>query len=379
MLGLVALFSACSQYKVYSVKDSPSLPVGGGILYALPKTQLCIEVTVQRRDLSQAPYSQYAADYLGVDESYVDTAFRLVGIDVKGVNVADPDNYYYIQVNRGTVTVDDRHLLLAIGTESNEQKVENAERKAENGGRKAQPTAEYNLYDRIDTFYTRYDHPERPSMLSSRKDVRSVKQRAAAAAERLEEVQSKQQELLNGEYEGSYSAEAVKYLYAHLHKQEEELIALFCGEVKSETVKFYVEPQLRRNEDMCDTLIWFSPQYGFIGDPDRLPNDAFPLICSVSGDNEMRQANRFVKYHTSGYTQNSSSGRTGTAAAKFRRRKGFRYRIPSMATVEVTTPAYSVSRQIPLSQLGPVVELPRRRIKAVFDAQTLDLRELDRR
>ena len=78
MLGLVALFSACSQYKVYSVKDSPSLPVGGGILYALPKTQLCVEVTVQRRDLSQAPYSQYAADYLGVEIRFTETEWSSI-------------------------------------------------------------------------------------------------------------------------------------------------------------------------------------------------------------------------------------------------------------------------------------------------------------
>ena len=377
---LSVLLTACSQYKVFSVKDNPSLPVGGGVLYALPRTQLCVEMTVQRRDLSKAPYRDYAFDFLGVSEDDIDTSYRLVDIDVRSVNVADPDNYYYVQVNRGSVTVDDRHLLLAVGVSNPTGNVAVPDSpQPRSGAGHSSPNAAYNLYDRTDTLYTRYDAPGKPSLLTSRKDVRSTRQRAAAAAERLEEIQTKQQELLNGEYEGSYGAEAVQYLYAQLRGQEEELVALFCGSAKSEKVRFYVEPQMRRNEDFCDTVIWFSPQNGFVGDVDRLPSDAFAVICCVHSDNDLRQANRFVKYHTSGFTSNSSSGRTGTAASKFRSRKGFRYRIPSMATVEVTTPVYSVRRQLPLSQLGPVVELPRRRIKAVFDAQTLDLKELDRR
>ena len=382
------VLAGCSQYKVYSVKDSPSLRVGGGAVYALPKTQLCVAMPVVRRDLSAAPYFQYAADYLGVDPLLIDTCYRLTGIDVEGVNVADPDNYYYVKVNRGTVSVDKRHLLLAIGAEpvveeNGEPKAESVERKADSGARKAgsgaPATASYNLYDRVDTFYTRYDQPGRPSMLSSRKDVRSVKQRAAAAAERLEEIQSKQQELIDGEYSGTYGADAVEYLFAQLKQQEEQIVSLFCGQLKCETVRFYVDPQMRRNEDMCDTLIWFSPEVGFVGDVEHLPADAFPVVCLVRNGHDLRSASRFVKYHTSGFTTNGSSGRTGSAAAKYRSRKGFRYRIPVTTSVEVTTPVFSVSRQVPMSQLGPVVELPNRRIKAVFDPKTLDLLKLDRR
>ena len=378
--ALLALAAGCSQYKVYSVKDKPNLPVGGGVIYALPKTNLCIEVTVQRRDLAGAPYSAYASELLGIAENDIDTSFRLVGIDVGTVNVADPDNYYYVQVNRGSVTVDERHLLLAIGMEKGDIKTENGERRAENGEWKDRGVrAEYNLYDRTDTLYTRYDPPERPSKLSTRKDVRSVKQRAEAAAERLEEIQTKQQELLNGEYEGSYGAEAVSYLYTQLQRQEEAVLSQFCGNVKSETVRFYLEPQMRRNETFYDTVVWFSPAEGFIGDEEHLPSDAFPIVCSIHNNGDMKVANRFVRYHTSGITPNGSSGRTGSSAAKSRSRKGFRYRIPQSAEVCVTTPVYSVKRQLALSQLGPIVELPRHRIKARFDANTLDLRELIRK
>ena len=215
-------------------------------------------------------------------------------------------------------------------------------------------------------------------MVSSRKDVRTAKQRAQAAAERLEEIQSKQQELINGEYEGSYGSEAVRYIFSQLQRQEEQIVASFCGDVKRETIRFYVEPQMRKRGDFCDTIIWFSPVEGFIGDPQFLTKDAFPIVCNVHSEENLKSVNRFIRYHTSGVTQNGYGGHTGTAANKSRNRKGFRYRIPGAATVEVTTPDFSVRHQVSLSQLGPIVLLPCRRIKAVFDANTLDLRKLER-
>ena len=381
MLCAVMLLSGCTQYKVYSVKDNPTLPINGGVVYALPRTQLCIAVTVQRRDLTSAPYSAYAADYLGVAPSGTDTSFSIVDIDVSTVNVADPDYCYFIKVNRGSVTVDERHLLLAVGMQNPQENTVSAAKPSRTGSQtNAQNNirASYNLYDRADTFYTRYDAPNRPSMVSTRKDVRSIKQQAAAAAERLDEIQSKRQELISGEYEGSYSPEGIQYILTQLQRQEDEIIALFCGEAKTETITFFVDPQMRKREDYCDTIIWFSPSVGFMGDADNLSKDAFPIICTVHNDNETKSVDRFVKYHTSGFTTNSSSGRTGSAASRSRDRKGFRYRIPTAASVTVTTPQFSLSRQMKLSQLGPVISLPRNRIKAIFDANTLDLRQFER-
>ena len=374
LLGTVV---SCSQYKVYSVKDSPTLRLGGGVLYALPKTELCIAVTVERRDLSAAPYSAFAADFLGVAPDAVDTSFRIIDIDITGHNVADQDNYYFVKINRGSVVVDNRHLLLAVGCDAPV-----AQPASTDGAAATRPSsgirAEYNLYDRSDTFYTRFDTPGRPTMVSSRKDIRSLKQRAADAAERLEQVQSKKQELINGEYEGSYGAESVQYLYSLLDKRESEIVASFCGTVRRETVRFYVTPVMKRNEDFCDTVVWFSPSEGFIGDAGNLPDDAFPVICTVHNDNTMRSAGRFVRYHTSGVTTNGNGGHTGTAAAIYRGNKNFRYRIPEQTSATVYTPVFSVSRTVPVSQLGPTVQLPRRCVMATFDPNTLDLMELKR-
>ena len=112
---IAILVSACSNYKVYSVRDNPTLPVRGGVLYALPRTQLRVAVTVERRDLSSAPYAGFAADMLGATDADIDTSFRIVDIDVTPNNIADPNYYYFVKMRRGSVSVDDRHLLMAIG------------------------------------------------------------------------------------------------------------------------------------------------------------------------------------------------------------------------------------------------------------------------
>ena len=355
------------------------MPVSGGLLYALPKTRLCVAVTVERRDLSSAEFSPFASEYLGVDERFVDTSYRIVAMDVTGENVADADNYFFVKVRKGSVTIDPRHLLLAVGMPNPAENVFlPATVPFQNDADMATGAihAEYNLYDRADTFYTRYDTPGRPTKISTRKDSRSLKQRAAAAAQRLDEIQSKRRELIEGEYEGSYSREAVQYLDRQLASLEADIIGQFCGEVKRETVRFYVDPTFKRKEDFVDTVTWFSPAEGFSGDEEHLPDDAFPLVCSIHNDDLLRNAYRFVRYHTSGVTHQSSSGRTGTASRKERNRKCFRYRLPETATVTLTTPDASVSRQIPISQLGAVLSLPRHSVKALFDANTLDLIEL---
>ncbi|MBR3528147.1 MAG: DUF4831 family protein [Bacteroidales bacterium] len=368
----------CSQYKVYSVKDDPTFSVSGGVLYALPKTQLRVDVTVEHRDFSQAPYRDYAVDFLGVGEETVDSNYHLTTIDVDGVNTADPDHYYYVKVRRGSVTIDRRHLLLAIGMDNPDKNQLDRPSPTVADTLMSQPPthAVNNLYDRFDTLYSRYDMPGRPSLVSSKKDVRTIRQRAAAAAERLQEIQEKQQQLINGEYEGTYSAEAVQYLYAQLRIQESQIVEMFCGKVRRETVSFYVEPTIRRKEAFVDTIIWFSPTAGFIGDSSLCPEDCFPIVCSVNSDNSLRSAGRFVKYHTSGISSDYGAGHTGRSAVKNNRRKNFRYRVPEKTLVVVSSPLFSVKRVVPFSQLGPIVELPRYRIRALFDAKTLDLMEL---
>lgn len=379
----LASLAGCSSYKVYSVRDNPSLPINGGVVYALPRTQLKVAVTVERRDLSSAPYARFAADMLGASETDTDTSFHIVDIDVSPVNVADPDYFYFVKVRRGSVVVNEQHLLLAVGMENGERRREKGERRAKNRERRIDNDThlDYNLYDRADTFYTRYDTPGNPSLVSTRKDVRSERQRAQKVAERIDELQNRQRELLSGDVDGNPDVQTLRFHLEQLRRQEQELKALFLGMLSRETVYFYVDPVVRKAEEFVDTVAWFSPFEGLFmldqasGINNQTSENAFPIVCTVQPERTLQAANRFVRYHTTG-TAAATGNRSGQAARRSRARKTFRYRIPEQASVCIMTPHFSVSRQIPISHFGPTVSLPRRNVKALFDPKTFDLREL---
>ncbi len=375
LLLAALLLSSCQQYHVYSVRENPVSTVGGGVLYALPVTRLCVQLTLEQRDFSSAPYRDYAAEYLGIDTAQVNDAVRLRDIRVKSVNVADKDNFYYVRVKSGSVTVDARHLLLAVGrsdaiesalgavaTESSPQAVTD-------GGRlQAQNT----LYDRTDTLYGPYDAPGRPTVVSSKRDHRTLRQRAASAARRLEEIQEKQRQLLDGEYEGNYTQEMVQYLYNRLREQEEQIVAEFCGSVRQETVELYYDPPFHKLDAVVDTLAWFSPREGlFTGDSSNAAFGAVPVVCTVKPGQDLRNADRFVRRHTSSSNYRASKQKYNHQA--------FRYRVPEKAAVVIQCGDYSMSCELPFAQLGPVLEMPSQHLRALFDPTTLELIYMDRK
>lgn len=367
LLLVIVSTVSCSQYKVYSVKEDNLGFLSGGVFYALPKTELRVAVTVQHRSVSDAPYSAFAAELLGIDAYGTDTSYRIASIDVQAVDCADPDNYYFVMIRRGSVTVDKRHLLLAVGManpETNVATVIPADDFME--PEVTRPLrAQYNLYDRADTFYTRNDRPGHPTKVSMRKDVRNIRQQAEAAAEQLEEIRERRNQILNGDYDGNYSHEVIQFLLSQLQREEESIVNLFCGSVCRETVVFYVDPVIKKKDAFVDTIAWISPKMGLWDDDTAvLPEDAFPIVCTVQGDNQLRAARRFVN--------KPSSNRSAKNRMKFSR-KTFRYRVPEQASVVVSCPDFAVSRRLLIAQLGPTVQLPHHRIKALFDANTLDL------
>jgi len=369
------LLAGCSNYKVYSVKERPAFRQDGGVVYALPITQLRVAVTIERRNMSGAPYCDYASDFLGLGPETQDTSFHIASIELSTQNVADPDNCFFVKVRNGSLSVNEQHLLTAVGmTTENSQRTDEIQPETQSTppAVSQQPLAKNNIYEHHDTLYSRHDQPGHPTLITTRKDIRNRKQRAAAAAERLGELQEREQQLLNGEHEGSYDLNTIRYLREQLHLQQEEIIAAFCGNMESETIYLYYSPNPRKREAMIDTLAYFSPTVGMLSAGlETYPSDAKPIVCDIQAHDALRSATRFVKYHTKGSHPNRRYGSKQKSHA-------FRYRIPEQVTATIMVDNYSVSRQVLMSQLGPIVKLPTRSTKALFDPNSLDLIYLNR-
>ena len=367
----VLLICSCSRYTVYSVQSKPNNKLAGGLLYALPYTQLRVAVTFDKADYSAAPFAPYAHDLLGISGIGTDSIYSIRSIEVQATNHADPRHYYFVRPNRIAVNVDPRGLLRSVGMSADASlPYDNGTTATSESAVQPSPSvvASYNLYDRADTFYTRNDRPGTPSFVSSKKDVRSVCQRAVAAAEEIKEIADKQQQLLFGEYEISYAGDALRYINGQLEDRRQQLLAQFIGTAATETVVFTVD--IRDEKTLIDNqtvdIFHFSPSKGLV---DSTDDDAMTVSCNIRCDNMLRNAARFVRHRT----QTVEKG-------GWRDLHTFKYRIPESASVTVyghnrssDAVLFEFQKTIKVAQFGTVANLPCGKIHAAFDPATGDL------
>ena len=364
LLILVALATVSCSYEVRPVRSHPRMMAPGGLLYALPRTEICVDVTFGHYDTTGAPFVKFAHEMLAVDKS-------LGGYDIRRVElstrvVADPNFFYYVNPRRMAVQVDSRNLLRSVGIATADLGDANkASTMSADEERDYSLAGQYNLYDRTDTFYSRHDRPGNPTMVASKKDSRSLRQQALAAAERIGQLQERRQQLLNGESETSYTPEGLKVLLSLIDHQERQLQEQFLGHYTTETVRFVVDPKDEKTliDSQTVVLFHFTPEKGIVDSTNRR---AMPVYCRIQCDNKMRNAARFVKFRVGAF-QNSNMNERNT----------FKYRSSEQASVEVFCSRFRFQKQLPIAQFGPTMELPEGKLKALFDAHTGDLIYVD--
>ncbi len=369
-LVLVLMFlSSCSNYNIYSVRSKPKNQLPGGFLYALPRTYVSVAVTFDKVDYSGAPYSAYASELLGLSGINTDSVYSIHSIEIATYNNADPNYYYFVNPGRLSVSIDARNLLQSVGVTKDGSRKDPDQIAAEVSPymtmfEKAIQEPSFNLYDRTDTFYVRNDRPGRPSLITTKKDTRSVRQKALDAAREIEEIRQKKQELLFGEYEGDYNTATIQYLCQQLDRQEQLLLELFVGKVSSETVFFTIDPLSDKEHIASQTYLLFhyTPSDGIV---DSTYN-AIAVKCNVTCTHPTQKAINFVHYRTGALTNDS-----------YRDRHSFKYRIPEKADVTVFSDMFSFTKEVKISQFGTVASLPYGRYKALFDPNTGDLIYID--
>ena len=366
----LSVLTGCSHYRVFSVKDSPLFATGGGAIYALPATSVVLTVSVEHRDFSSANHKDFAVDFLGVDSPDIEEGYKVGNIRLHTVNVADADYCYYVKIRRGSIATDDNHLLMSVGIQPDAGR-QTVKETYNGAGEKANSPLLMgsNLYDRPDTFYVRGDVPGKPSKVSFRKDVRNSRMRAQNAANRIEELADRRKQLVEEDHE--MTAEQMAFSVRQIDAQIEGLYESFCGRVVTDSVTISYLPKLGKQTQKTDTLAWFSPTDGlYVEQIDGMPSDAVPILCTVKMGDDMRAVSRFVRFRTTGRLFGSSAGRSRTKCIK--------YRVPVSAEILVQCGEYECAKELMFSQFGPTVDLPRRRVKALFDANSHDLKYLGR-
>lgn len=362
---LVLLFVSCKSYTVVPVKSTPSKSVEGGVLYALPRTEILVDVTFRYIDTSSAPFVDYAEEMIAVKPTM---DYSIVSVAIDSRVVADPNHYYFVHPRKLSLQVDANNLLRSVGLSAAEAVQVNAQNttphnlKSNLSNSTISPQPSNNLYDRIDTFYSRNDRPGHPSLMASKKDSRSLRQRAQAAAERLGELQERRQELLDGDYETSYAPETVRLMLQLIEQQEQQLVGQFLGSERLETVRYVVDPKDEKAfiDNQTVTLFYFSPDQGIA---DSTDNGAEAVRCNIRCVNNLRNAARFVRYRSGGTSNDKNPNERNT----------LKYRRSEQADVSVFCSQFRYDEQLPVAQFGPIIELPNSKIQALFSPATGDL------
>ncbi len=326
-------------------------------------TEVCVDVHLSYQDTTGAPFVSFAEEMLSINP--LRQPVKVDDVTIFPRLVADAKHYYYLSPGLTAAEVDSRRLLRSVGMTTqngllpSKVNVTDDSWDASTSHQGVVERPSYNLYDRVDTFYRRGDAPGHPSLLSSKKDSRSLRQRALAAASRIGDLQERRQQLLSGEGSDNMNPEMLRYQLAMIADQEAQLLQLFLGRTIRESVRYTVVPkdQNREVEEQIDTLFYFSSKNGIV---DKNAKDAVPVICRVYCANELRSATRFVRHHTG-------------EATNLDRRNTIKYRCPEEALVTVWSPLFRYEQTLSVAQYGPTMELPLRSQEALFDETTGDL------
>lgn len=359
----ILMAALCASCYTVSPLSNNSQSSGGGLYYALPMTQICVDVTYQYYDLTDAVFSDFASEMLALDNFDVEKPYRIKDIATTYSVTADPNNYYFVTPNGISVQVDNRHLLRSVGMTPQEaasqagpamqeNKVEESDAKLvlhNATADKMLPT--YNLYDRTDTFYVKGDRPGKPTGTSTKKAPRSLRQRAQAAAAEIAEIEDTRADVTVSD---RYTAEGKAQILRQLEEKEALLMAQFIGKPVVETVHFFLEPKptLSAKDTLQKfELFYFSRAEGICEADDY---DALPVVCTLRPDKSMQ--------HVRQYSQNKKK--------RLFRSHDFQYRLPSQAQMTLSCELFDYQVTLPVAQFGPIINLPHKHFKALFDTNT---------
>lgn len=358
---------------VYSATTGNSVPLSGGIMYALPSSQIQVLLVVEYTDPSQAPYQRFAQELLAGDFTGINNdpgqPYRLETAQLSVVAVPSKKDIFYVEPGGNALYVDGRGILLALNTEPQTDSMTGAPFAVG-------PTMQFvpvrnaagqrfliqdNSYQHVDSFYTRLDNPGHPSLAVGKADQLALRDQAANTAQQLKTIEEKQQLLLFGEYEGAYSKDGIQYLYEQLENMKLPYLQQFIGKKRRDSVICYFEPSAENNaiDSQQVTLCWFSPTLGLLQDSTALPADARPVTCLITCDNTMRR------------TVRANAFRIRHATGKRRSAHCLRYRLPQEATVTLQCQGNQlIAQRLPIMQFGAMTLLPYGKIQARFDRRT---------
>lgn len=352
-MGFATLLAAQTNVKPYVPGTRPA-----GIVYALPKTEVVVEVKTQCVKEIPGPFYQYAERYLA-DKNFIShesTTWKVAEVAIKSRPTVDENKMYQVLFDKkgwtNNISFYSSCLIKGVNVP--------------NHARPAKPGRPDGRKDFCEG--TRPDMPKHRPM--SNKEAfdffclneealvsSSIPKMAEMAAKQIYAIRENRAAIVGAELETMPDGTAVKTMLKEMDRQEKELLSLFLGKrvVKEEKQQFYFVPA----EDAKDFVIArISSDEGLKSADDVMGE---PIYINVKG------------------VYKSVAGETKKEA---KQKKGFYYNVPGSADISVTiNDKVVVTRNLPMPQFGYSIALPaefvgKEKGSVLFDFNTGELKSI---
>ena len=367
--------TASSQINVYHIDQSITPLTRQGIFYALPRTVVNVEVTIDRIENYKGPYAEYALRYLGLQNVVMANSveYQISRIKITTSPEPDPGQYYFVELGDGLSKTEESGLLslnesgLILGTLPED--VDSAGPiiriiEGEDGVTMIEKDvfpeifkyyADISVFEKVDTIIRKVsiDTLTLERQILKRTMVeKSPEQKAREAADFISKIKENRFNLLTGYQEVSYNQETLEYMDAQLKLLEKEYMKLFTGISIHKT---------------------YTHDFKYIPLSNQI-NTEVPIFKFISGKgvvdlNQMKGRVVTIKVQRVGNTNEVASYLN--RAQEETKSQGFYYRIPELARVTVNQGAGKIEQtQCLINQLGVVTYLPVSQWKVKFHEET---------
>ncbi|MDT8394772.1 MAG: DUF4831 family protein [Bacteroidales bacterium] len=369
LLLLLLAFPAATiaQINVSRIEAGFKMGEKEGIVYALPRNVVRVEVMVEQKELLAGPLRNYAKEYMGIENYIAADATSYAIKDIRIITLAEPDpeQYYFIslleksskQAWKTLFRLNGMGLISSIegggkhvaATENNlPLKVSRDE-----AMKIFQKNALFNIYPRVDTIVrtinidtvTIEDYTFRTSMTAMPLELK-----AKEIAALIGKIRNDRYNLLTGYQEVNYSEGAVRFMSDELQELEQDYLRLFTGVAvtKQLTYSFSWLPT-EKDAGSEEPLFRFSESKG--------------ITKGGSGE----QAT--ITIIPSGNTDLLNTGNTTG--------KGLYYRLPGQSEIVIMLNGRLLAQMnAPISQFGKIAVLPSVAYDVEFDENTGGIRSV---
>jgi hypothetical protein len=358
-----------AQIRVEKVEAGFDAGSKDGIIYALPRTIIRVDVSVVQKELLAGPLRNYAEQFLGITD-YIERdgiEYTLGSVVLRAVSEPDPDQFYFVTQTEKTskaawqtiMKLNGQGMITYAGAGSGSSAVNTdglIRSLSEDEVRDLfSMYADLNLYARIDTVIrtinidtiTIEDYTFKTTMTNKPLEVK-----ARETADMIHRIREGRYNLLTGYQEVNYSEGAMRFMNQELLKLEEDYLRLFTGAV--------VESELT---------------YSFSFLPTMENSGSNVPIFNMSSSNGIAEGSG---NGIQGYIRVDSHGNTSAfAQGEANDGGGLVYRIPEKAVVQLVYNGNTITQIFAgISQFGRVASLPADVSNVEFDGETGGLRSI---